>query len=114
MKEAKTAVRIVHIDSGKFWRGSQKQIWLLSTNCGINAGGIPKHLRGGETGFLMPLDDDLVLVKAIQTLWQHQSLWQWLGEQPRTYVRNHTIAAIAEQVLKAYGKGMRRTIVQVV
>ncbi len=30
LKEAKTAVRIVHIDSGKFWRGSQKQIWLLS------------------------------------------------------------------------------------
>jgi len=23
-------VRVVHIDSGKFWRGSQKQIWLLS------------------------------------------------------------------------------------
>lgn len=27
---AKTAVRVVHIDSGKYWRGSQKQIWLLS------------------------------------------------------------------------------------
>ncbi|MFN4179081.1 MAG: glycosyltransferase family 4 protein [Armatimonadota bacterium] len=24
------AVRVFHIDSGKFWRGSQKQVWLLS------------------------------------------------------------------------------------
>ncbi len=29
-KEDKIIVRVFHIDSGKFWRGSQKQIWLLS------------------------------------------------------------------------------------
>jgi len=23
-------MRVLHIDSGKYWRGSQKQIWLLS------------------------------------------------------------------------------------
>ena len=23
-------MRVLHVDSGKYWRGSQKQIWLLS------------------------------------------------------------------------------------
>lgn len=66
-------------------------------------GGVPEIIRNGETGILVPPEDEKAFSEAIKSLLEHPEKRTWLGRNLRALVeREYSFAKMLEETLAVY------------
>lgn len=67
-------------------------------------GGIPEIVRNGETGVLVPPEDEKALIRAVESLSKNPEKRIWLGRNLRAFVlREHAFDEMLKKTLRVYG-----------
>lgn len=72
---------------------------------GSSVGGVPEVIKDGETGFLVPPEDPLILADRILRLLNNKNLEIDMGRKSRKLIENNfTVEIMVQNTLKAYSK----------
>lgn len=76
---------------------------------GSNVGGIPEYMKAGETGLLVPVNNETALSRAILELVQNPDRRVAMGKEAYEHVRRHyTAGQSAQQLVNIFGELLQK------